>query len=326
MTILFFAVNLESTFIKRDINILRAENDVTLFTFNENSLIRTFNLIRTHDLIFCWFASIRFFIPILIAKLLRKKIIIVAGGYDVAKEKGIECSSMCSIWKSLIVKSMLKLSDNILAVSNSNKKEIIVNCKINPLKIEMIYHGFEKINRVDLFNKSDIILSIGYIDKLSFYRKGIDRFFNLAEYLPEIKFHIAGKINLTLDQIKIPKNVILDGFIKQEELIRLMESAKLYIQFSRHEGFGCSVAEAMQYGCIPIVSKSFSLPEVAGDCGLIINDFDNYDGISYKVKNILENYNDELALKCIERVNNKFSYNKRADKIISIVKKLDSYT
>jgi len=49
-----------------------------------------------------------------------------------------------------------------------------------------------------------------------------------------------------------------------------MES-KIYLQLSRHEAFGVSVVEAMKYGCIPIVSNAFALPEVVGNNGYIIN-------------------------------------------------------
>ncbi len=320
MKILFFAVHL-STFVTRDIKILKSENEVAYFNPVNYSFFNLYNQIRENDLTFFWFASIRFFIPLLIAKTLKKKIIIVAGGYDVKK---IESGSMGLLWKSIIVKIMLNLSDKVLAVSCSNRKEIIDNCKINPSKIEMVYHGFEEIKQINLSKKTDIALTIGYIDKLSFYRKGIDRFLKLAEILPEIEFHLIGNVTLNLNNIFIPNNVILHGHLDfgKEKFIGLLESAKIYIQFSKHESFGCSVAEAMQFGCIPIVSNNYALPEVVGNCGLIIKDFNNYEYIASKVRALLKKYNRNLSFECIERVKNKFSYEARADKIINIVNKL----
>jgi glycosyltransferase involved in cell wall biosynthesis len=260
---------------------------------------------------------------LLIAKTLRKKIIVVAGGFDVAKY-----GSMSSIWKSVLVKLMLKFSDKILAVSNSNKNEIINNCKIDQSKIEMIYHGFEELKQICYDKKINSIVTIGYIDKLSYSRKGIDRFFKLAELLTEVEFHLIGRIDSNLENISIPKNVTLHGHLNlhEDKFTNLMESAKIYVQFSRHESFGCSIAEAMQYGCIPVVSNCYSLPEVSGNCGLIINNFDNFEQIATQVRELLEGYNEQLALKCMERVGNVFSYEKRADKILSIIKsiKLDS--
>lgn len=323
MRILFFAVH-PSTFVIRDINILQSKFNVTCYEINKHTLFNTIKLIQAHDLAFFWFASIRFFIPLLIAKILKKKIVIVAGGYDVAKVKGVECESMCSIWKSIIVKLMLKFSDKVLAVSNSNRNEIINNCKTDPSKIEMVYHGFEKMGQIDISKKTNIIITVGYVNQLSFYRKGIDRFFKLAEALQDTEFHLIGKTNFNLDNVSIPKNVILNGYLDKEQFVDLLESAKIYIQFSRHEGFGCSVAEAMQFGCIPVVSDSYSLPEVVGNYGLIIKDFSDYKNIASQVKKLLKDYNRNLSLECISRVKNKFSYEERADKILSIVKNLES--
>ena len=93
--------------------------------------------------------------------------------------------------------------------------------------------------------------------------------------------------------------MVLHGHLNfmENKFIELLESAKIYIQFSKHESFGCSVAEAMQFGCIPIVSDSYSLPEVVGNCGLIIKDFENFENISTSVREILRGYNPSQSCK-----------------------------
>jgi glycosyltransferase involved in cell wall biosynthesis len=257
----------------------------------------------------------------LIARIYKKKILTVAGGFDVAK---VEAGSMGSTWKSFIVKSILNLSDKILAVSYSNQNEIIENCRIDVSKIEMIYHGFEDIEQIHLDKKKNIILTIGYIDKLSFTRKGIDRYFRLAEMIPEIEFHLIGKVDLSGFSVNIPNNVILHGHLNfmEDKFIDLLESAKIYIQFSKHESFGCSVAEAMQFGCLPIVSDSYSLPEVVGNCGLIINDFKNFDNIATSVRGLLKGYDSGKSIQCMERVKKTFSLEERTRKLIRILKNL----
>ena len=45
----------------------------------------------------------------------------------------------------------------------------------------------------------------------------------------------------------------------------------VYAQLSFHEGFGCTVAEAMLCKCIPIVTMMGSLPEVVGEFGYKIS-------------------------------------------------------
>ena len=62
----------------------------------------------------------------------------------------------------------------------------------------------------------------------------------------------------------------LAGFVPDEELDRLLSRAAAYVQPSRHEGFGMSVAEAMLAGCIPVVTPAGALPEVVGDAGVVV--------------------------------------------------------
>ena len=64
-----------------------------------------------------------------------------------------------------------------------------------------------------------------------------------------------------------PPSVEFPGFLPDDALRTLLQSATVYVQPSLHEAFGCAVAEAMLSGCIPVVSDRGSLPEVVGESG-----------------------------------------------------------
>ena len=324
MKILLVTVH-SSTFTRVDFEILSSRHLVTYLDFSSSrvSLLKISRLIKQNDLIYFWFISLRFITPLLLSKLLRRKVIFVAGGYDVAGLKELNYGSMSSEWKSLIIKGMIKISDRILSVSKSNYNEVITNCKIDPDKLEMIYHGFKSPEFFDLDDKEDKIVTIGFIDNTSFYRKGIDRFLKLAGYMVHIDFNLIGRIDINLNNIIIPENVRIHGYLGKEQFIKLLRSAKIYVQLSRHEAFGYSVAEAMQYGCIPVVSNCYSLPEVVGNTGLIVNDAENYKEIAEGINILLKNYDKTLAIRCIERVNNLFSLNKRSEKILDTINSLN---
>ncbi|MHB8596648.1 MAG: glycosyltransferase family 4 protein [Ktedonobacteraceae bacterium] len=61
------------------------------------------------------------------------------------------------------------------------------------------------------------------------------------------------------------------GYVSDEELVALYQMASCLVFPSLYEGFGLPVLEAMMAGCPVITSKTSSLPEVAGDAGLLVD-------------------------------------------------------
>lgn len=60
------------------------------------------------------------------------------------------------------------------------------------------------------------------------------------------------------------------GYVDDEDLPYLYSRAMCFVFTSQYEGFGLPVLEAMSCGCPVITSNSSSLPEVAGNAGLIV--------------------------------------------------------
>ena len=61
------------------------------------------------------------------------------------------------------------------------------------------------------------------------------------------------------------------GYVSDEELVALYQMATCLVFPSLYEGFGLPVLEAMMAGCPVITSKTSSLPEVAGNAGLLVD-------------------------------------------------------
>lgn len=60
-------------------------------------------------------------------------------------------------------------------------------------------------------------------------------------------------------------DLVLPGYVSDQDLIMLYRCAKLFVFPSLHEGFGLPVLEAMSCGAPVIVANSTSLPEVVGN-------------------------------------------------------------
>ena len=84
MNICFLSAN-SSTWVRQDQEILSRKHFVESYTVaNLKTLFTSLQGVLANDLLFCWFASMRFFPHILLASILGKPIVIAVGGYEVA--------------------------------------------------------------------------------------------------------------------------------------------------------------------------------------------------------------------------------------------------
>ena len=177
-------------------------------------------------------------------------------------------------------KWLLSRAHSVIAVSKSNKQEILMNGTVPPEKIHLIYNAVPKKDYHQSIDKKQQVLTVGEINEETYLRKGLDRFIKVAEKLPHIQFIHIGKwtdnkgnsCQKMINYVKqiSPENIQYLGFVKKEVLEQYYSESKGYLQLSRHEAFGVSVVEAMKYHCIPIVTNVFALPEIVGKCGYII--------------------------------------------------------
>ena len=258
--------------------------------------LKNLSLIKWCDAVVIWFASFHAFPFIILNQIFNKQIYIIAGGYDVANFPEINYGSMVFGFRREMGQWLLKHAHRVIAVSNSNRDEIIRNCNVPPQRIKLIYNAIELKNSENNFPKNNQVLTVGEINEETILRKGLDRFTSMAKEFPNIQFIHIGKwtdkhgrpSNAAINQLKnnAPENVKFLGFVSNENLKKMFQKSRIYLQLSRHEAFGVSVLEAMKYGCIPIVTNAFALPEVVGENGFIVK---NKSECISAIKAILKN-------------------------------------
>jgi glycosyltransferase involved in cell wall biosynthesis len=114
---------------------------------------------------------------------------------------------------------------------------------------------------------------VGAIDHTTLVQKGQLPFVQAARELPDVRFVFAGKwLDDAVEELRAaaPPNVELTGWLSDDDLHAAYRSAAVYVQASRHEGFGLAVAEAMLAGCVPVVMNVTAMPEVVGNAGVLI--------------------------------------------------------
>lgn len=272
----FAAADLPS-FVRADIETLSASHDVEVASASSwQGMWQAARAAATATVLVCWFGSVRYLPALVVARLRGIPALVIAGGYDVAREPAIDYGNMLGGVRMWCGRAVFRLATHVLPYSDAARREAIQNALVPEAKIQTIPLGFDSASGADvsLAEKSDLVLSVGVMGESSIRRKGIVTMLRAAALMPDVRFVLVGKVEdretqSTLERLSGP-NVELTGRVDSARLDALFRSAKVYCQPSVHEAFGCAVAEAMQFNAIAVVSDRGSLPEVVGNAGFYV--------------------------------------------------------
>lgn len=279
--ILFIKI-INMSFVQQDLRILKSEFDVRVADFTKDRrdlmgrlavLINTVKDLFWTDFVFSWFANTHSMFLFFLAKMFRKKSILVAGGYDVASVPEIGYGLTISHTGALVAKLALIHADKVLAVSEFNKKETLK--LTNSKKVALVYNAVDCSRFKPRGQKADdLVITVSEVSWLNIKKKGLETFVKTATYLPRTRFTLIGQpLDNSIQYLKkiSPPNVVFTSkYVPFQELLKWCQKAKVYCQLSYHESFGVSLAEAMACGCIPVTTKNAALPELAGQVGFYV--------------------------------------------------------
>jgi len=173
-----------------------------------------------------------------------------------------------------------------------------------------------------------------WLTKSSMARKGLFETLDALELLNDKNFifYIIGKkdngynnLITKIESLKIKNKIKVFTDLSTLDKNKILETVDLYVQPSHYEGLGNAVIEAMSNGCVPIVSRFASQPEVISNFGYIVNEIckkeiskkiEIYLNLSVEEKNILKN-------NILDYAHEKFSYASHLKKIKEIFENLN---
>ena len=203
----------------------------------------------------------------------------------------------------------------ITAISEATKKDLVDYVGIDPNRIEVVSLAYNKHlfwpekdeTVLEQFGiRKPYILYLGGLDA----HKGIDVLCEAYDKLnkKDVQLVLAGggcawyDIDPIISLMKQKENVILPGYVTDQQKRILMTMTDVFVFPSYYEGFGLPVIEAMACGAPVIASNVTSLPEVGGDAALYF-EVGRAEELCGLLERTLEDssYREELRKKSIER-------------------------
>ena len=172
------------------------------------------------------------------------------------------------------------------------------------------------------------ILYLGTIEP----RKNIERIVKAfkkykKEVSDDLKLVIVGKKGWKYDNImklieSMETDIIITGYIDEDDKIPIYKLAQIFVFPSLYEGFGMPILEAMAAGTPVITSNISSMPEVAGEAGILVDPF-NEDEIFEAYRKILSDkeLRREMIQKGLEQAK-KFEWKKSVEILEKIYEKM----
>jgi glycosyltransferase involved in cell wall biosynthesis len=272
------------------------------------------------DLVFGWFASWHTFFPVTLAWILRKPSVMIIGGFDTANMPDIGYGYQQGGLRRMASRWIMNRATRLVTNSEYSRSEIERNTPIPPDRVTVLHHGVP-----DPFGglpaaKAAQALTVGHLVRSTLEQKGHRPFVAAAAILPDVRFVFVGKWHDdAIDELRqiAGENVEFTGWVSDETLHQLYRDSSVYVQASRHEGFGLAVAEAMLAGCVPVVMNVTAMPEVVGDAGVLI-DSQSPEAVADGVRRALE-LGPEAGARARERILGAFPMESRRDGLLEIV-------
>ncbi len=204
-----------------------------------------------------------------------------------------------SLQLKLTVRRTAKKAARIATVSEYSRQDLLRTYKLPPEKVVVTHNGVEphfspQCNSAHESSEirrrfgveRDFILAVGSLQP----RKNLVRLirayaklrseqerFNHQLVIVGRKLWLTDEIFAEVKKQKWANDVILTGYVADEDLPALYRAASAFVYPSIFEGFGLPPLEAMACGTPVVTSNTSSLPEVVEDAALLIDPYNEQD-------------------------------------------------
>src|SRR5215470_11412107 len=193
----------------------------------------------------------------------------------------------------LTVRRTAKKAARVVTVSEYSRQDLLDIYKLPPEKVVVTYNGVESSftpqpsvpNEAEEVRRRfgvsrDFLLAVGSLQPRKNLVRLIKAYARLRserqDFRPQLvivgrKLWLASEIFDEVKRHRWADDVILTGYVADEDLPALYRASRAFVYPSLFEGFGLPPLEAMACGTPVVTSDVSSLPEITGDAALLID-------------------------------------------------------
>ncbi|MCC7356506.1 MAG: glycosyltransferase family 4 protein [Candidatus Doudnabacteria bacterium] len=244
------------------------------------------------------------------------------------------------LWhKFLNVKKIYERADQLIAVSEHTKHDLIKLTGIEESKISVINPGIDRStfdSHIPADRLRDARNVYGLPGKYLLFVSTLEPRKNLIGLIKAFEatdsdahLVIVGKLGWKYGEIlealgksKKKRSIKYLGYVDETDKPAIMKLARAVVYPSFYEGFGFVPLEAMSLGVPVVTSQVSAIPEIVGDAALLVNPY-NIDDLAFALSEVLtnESVRSQLIAKGSARAE-RFSWERTAEQTLAVFNSL----
>jgi glycosyltransferase involved in cell wall biosynthesis len=221
--------------------------------------------------------------------------------------------------EKLLMPASVRLASAIIAVSKSTAEDIQHCFQSSPEAIKLVYEAAELDQRLNLQREiSDpYFLFVGTNEPRKNLARLLEGYDQYRKSGGSLRLVIAGSVGWG-EETRPAESVKILGYVDDHRLDGLIRFSTALLLPSLYEGFGLPILEALQRGVPVITSNVSSMPELAGEAGILVNPLVSAELSDAMARMSDSNLRDAYAKQSLSQAS-KFSWENAAKETLSII-------
>ena len=239
-------------------------------------------------------------------------------------------------WHSFLTMQtkVIRQLHHLVTVSEAARRDIASAFGVDAQRIQVVHNGID-LNRFkpmpEITRASHRLMTTASADApLKGVQYLLKALAEVAKVVPDITLCLLGKLKpggeteALIDALNLRDRIEFHVDISDQEMVDLYARATIAIIPSVYEGFGFPAGEAMACGVPVISTRGGALPEVVGNCGVLVEPKDS-QGLASAILDLLNRPDELERLASIgrQRIEQQFQWSRAAAEFLTLYQTVD---